>query len=283
MAGINSTNSSLPRFWAGSSNEANSGSAPFRVYDDGRVFGTHFYGYNSATVINKNNYTQYLTNNLIDLTKTGNIIFLDGSLIDTTNDNLYLSINLKFPNNLQDYIGSELTIINPHKIPVNKCGLVMNPSYCTISDAFSQSSYTTLEKNAFEQYQEGYCAQKVYIASYNSTSKKFTMKNKIITMENTVPKYYDYRPKFTTMYYYGHNSVCSMSGTTDGWVPTKNIQVFKLISTPYIYLVEEEGVMGSSTLQEFGNSISVDGYNFKQYAFWCLKDEFLSIPTLIKK
>ena len=283
-AGINGLNTTVSgmesdlRFWAGSKTWEDIQSAPFRVYNNGKVYGTHFYGYNSATIINSDNYSNYLTDSCIDLTKTGNMIYLDSSLIKE-NNNLYLSINLKFPDNIEDYIGTELTIINPHKIPINKCGYIMNPDYCTAYNAYDQSSYSILEKIELTgEYKEGICTSSVYVATYNSSSKNFTMKNKVKDSDY-IGNYISYRPKFATMYYYGPTSSCSMGGITDGWQPKKIIQVFKLISTPYIYFVSESGVMGTKSVKEFGDIKTISGYNFQQYAVWCLKEEMLSLPA----
>ena len=104
------------------------------------------------------------------------------------------------------------------------------------------------------------------------------MKNKVANSDN-IGNFIPYRPKFATMYYYGLNSSCVMGGITDGWIPKKTIQVFKLISTPYIYFDSETGVMGTKSVKEFGDIKSISGYKFQQYAVWCLKEELLSLPV----
>lgn len=145
MAGINSINSALPRFWAGSSNEANSVSAPFRVYDDGRVFGTHFYGFHSALPImstttlssyskgnfKNGNYTIYI----IDIRKTGSKILL-GNLGSTIAISLpsaeYQNTNTSLESDLE-YVGSEIEIYNPFGMKLHICGCDMpDPEYCNL-------------------------------------------------------------------------------------------------------------------------------------------------------
>lgn len=146
------------RFWAGSSLDG-ANTAPFRVYDNGRVFGTYFYGFHSAFFLTSSNINDYIVNsnneNYIDVRKTGAKIMLDLTSITTP---------FGFPKETsgasgrsKSYIGSEIEIFNPNKLQINICGNnVISPFYAnfqTLNEVISPSdinqstySYITNDK-----------------------------------------------------------------------------------------------------------------------------------------
>ena len=133
------------RFWAGSNGWGTEQNAPFRVYDDGRVFGTHFYGFHSALPImstsalssySKGSFTSGSYNiYIIDIRKTGSKILL-GNLGDTIAITLptpdYQNTSASLTSDLE-YIGSEIEIYNPFGLKLHICGCDMpDPEYCDL-------------------------------------------------------------------------------------------------------------------------------------------------------
>ena len=249
-AGINGLNSQVGgmssdlRFWAGSNTWEDIQTAPFRVYDDGRVFGTHFYGYLSATIITSSNYTNYMTDGCINLTKTGQIIYLDRTLLNTTN------FILNFPKN-KSYIGSEIVLINPFQIPIYACGNIAPPKYITSSNAFENSTSTTLPSTP--TVGEWY------------TTKIYPLKNNNSEFTGTT-----WAPKFT----YHKYSVCEMTN-----VNTSNfcaVQIYRFIETyPFKFVVEGK-VQNDSYYEKISHLLRTGMYGsgYYTYAFWCLESEY---------
>lgn len=127
--GLNGSDGSL-KLWAGA-NVENADKAPFRVYDDGRVFGTHFYGYMSAFELNKNNLNDYIKNYYyLDFSKTGGSVLLNLSSLDRP---IYLPDAI-------DYIGSEVEIYNPKRLGLAFCNQMPNYEYCNINNMFEAGS-----------------------------------------------------------------------------------------------------------------------------------------------
>jgi len=132
------------RFWAGA-NWENVNSAPFRVYDDGRVFGTHFYGFHSALpIISQSILASYSKGSIvsgnntiyiIDIKKTGSKILL-GNLGNTIAISLpvveYENTSISLESDLE-YVGSEIEIYNPFGLKLHICGCNMpDPEYCNL-------------------------------------------------------------------------------------------------------------------------------------------------------
>ena len=233
-------NSAL-RFWAGAP-LGSSSSAPFRVYDDGRVFGTHFYGYLSATIIDSSNYTQYMTPlNDIDLTLTGQIIYLDRSLIDVS------SFQISFPKE-QRYIGSEVTIINPHKIPLRTCGNVLPPTYATAATAFTSDSNKARP-------------------SMPTTGNYYTLGIRKLSNNTTSEIATTYYPYFT----YHSYGVCNKTDITRDCAVLK----FRFIETyPFRIVTSDAAASDVPHLLQVKEYKSYTGYTHHTYAFWCLEEEY---------
>ena len=267
-AGINGLQSDANdiRFWAGSS-WANANTALFRVYDDGRVFGTRFYGFKSAIKIDSTNLANYKSSNAIDLTKTGDLIYLDRSLISGNSQNenelIVSPINLSFPTNVEDYIGSTVTIINPERIPVNvKCGNILDPEFITIKNCFS----TSHGKPEYTGLNSGGCVTRVYtlrLGSFGDT-------------EGSVPLY-------TYNYIESGNGTCSVENKIgSGYRSKYAIQTYKLMVTPYICLSTDQN---KTKLHFFGDTIQKTYYNgttpitriYQRAAFWVLESELTSL------
>ena len=288
-AGINGLNTSVSgmesdlRFWAGSNTWEDIQSAPFRVYDNGKVYATNFYGFQSATVINKSNYSKYLTNSEIDLSKTGSIIYLDGDLI-----NAGFSISLAFPKPLEEYIGATITIINPHRVRINKCGSILDPAFVNESNAFEPYGFDTLPEikpstaTTYKLGIETYVIVNNANGSFTTTNEWYskptsTIGGGIIGGTSTCKT----TPRFT--YYsftYGGNfvnpgtQVCSMDASAKtGWISSYTIQVYKLIASPYMYA--PEGFQNGGIKQYKKCPISnISGYgNYYSYLMWVLSEE----------
>ena len=243
------------RFWAGAG-WSNSQTAPFRVYDDGRVFGTQFYGFQSAIIITSSNKTQYLTNGCIDLRKTGNRIYLDSSLVTKTSGavSFLLVPDFLFPTNVENYIGSEIVIINPHQVPIAKSGQILNQSVAP-EDLYANNTSLTL-----------------YTSSYATASGEF--KQRVImlqsgdTVVSTMPSGSNYTPEFSRF----QNGTIATSNTR--FVSKYAVQIYRLNATPYIRF--PNGKKGNH-LKEFGSSKTVGGYIYQRYAFWALEKEIYQL------
>ena len=123
--GLQSNNNDI-RFWAGSS-WANANTALFRVYEDGRVFGTNFYGFHSAYRLTPDKFNSNDNEWLIDVRKYGSKILLD---METN----YKS--LVFPSGIE-YVGSEIELFNPYNLGIIVCGQnIISPTIATFSNAF---------------------------------------------------------------------------------------------------------------------------------------------------
>lgn len=254
------------RFWAGSSLDG-ANTALFRVYDDGRVFGTRFYGFKSAIKIDSTNLANYKSNNAIDLTKTGDLIYLDRSLISGDsqyeNELIVSPINLSFPTNIEDYIGSTVTIINPERIPVNvKCGNILDPEFITIKNCFS----TSHGKTEYTGLNSGGCVTRVYTLRLKSFGDT----------EGSLPLY-------TYNYIESGNGTCSVENKVgSGYRSKYAIQTYKLMVTPYICLSTDQN---KTKLQFFGDTIQKTYYNggelttriYQRAAFWVLESELTSL------
>lgn len=111
------------RFWAGSDLN-NSSSAPFRVYENGQVFGTNFYGFHSAYKVTENDIVDYL----LDVKKIGSKVLLDFPT--------GLTNALTFPSGIE-YVGAEIELFNPYNRPVAICGQnIISPTIATLNNAF---------------------------------------------------------------------------------------------------------------------------------------------------
>lgn len=267
-AGINGLQSDANdiRFWAGSS-WSGANFAPFRVFEDGRVFGTRFYGFKSAIKIDSTNSANYKSNNAIDLTKTGDLIYLDRSLISGNsqyeNELIVSPINLSFPTNIEDYIGSTVTIINPERIPVNvKCGNILDPEFITIKNCFS----TSHGKNEYTGLNSGEYVTRVYTLRFGSYGDR----------EGSLPLY-------TYNYIESGNGTCSIENKVgSGYRSKYAIQTYKLMVTPYICLSTDQN---KTKLRFFGDTIQETYYNggehttriYQRAAFWVLESELTSL------
>jgi hypothetical protein len=135
------------RFWAGSTSWGDIHTAPFRVYEDGKVFGTHFYGYMSAIEINGTNKSQYIDQyGYINFKKTGGSVILNLPTDDTT--------TIALPE-AKDYIGCEVEIFNPKRRGVAFCNNMPEYRLCNI-------------KNMFKPVQTKVLSGKTYYVDYNN-------------------------------------------------------------------------------------------------------------------
>ena len=113
----------IPRFWAGSSFE-DANTAPFRVYEDGRVFGTNFYGFQSAFRVTESDIVDYM----LDVRQFGSKVLLDFPT--------GLANALTFPSGME-YVGAEIELFNPYNRPVAICGQnIISPMIATLDNAF---------------------------------------------------------------------------------------------------------------------------------------------------
>lgn len=253
-AGINGLNSPVSgmesdlRFWAGSTKWENIQTAPFRVYDDGRVFGTHFYGYLSATILTKDNYTEYLNSNKeLDLTLTGQMIFLDRTLKDAT------GFMLNFPKK-KDYLGSEIIIINPFQIPIYSCGNIAPPSKINSSNAFTSNTNAALP----------------IIHSNQNIGNFYTTKIIPLTNKNNQFTATAWAPNFTYHKYY----ICEKTNVNTNTLSL--IQKYRFIETyPFKFVIE--GQVTSQDYYTYINHLMRINYitgDFYTYGFWCLEEEY---------
>lgn len=141
--GTSGTLDSSLRFWAGA-NLAGANTAPFRVYNDGRVFGTHFYGFHSAIELTASNFNSSDTQWLIDTRKYGSKILLN--IASTTK-------TFTFPSGIE-YVGSEIEIFNPYNLKIAVCGQnIISPTIATLDNAFDIITKTALPTNYAYIYQ----------------------------------------------------------------------------------------------------------------------------------
>ena len=122
-SGINGLNDGKPVFWAGESYE-NANNAEFRVFDDGRVFGTNFYGFHSAYRVTETDIVDYMLN----VRQFGSKVLLDFPT--------GLTNALTFPSGME-YVGAEIELFNPYNRPVAICGQnIISPTIATLNNAF---------------------------------------------------------------------------------------------------------------------------------------------------
>ena len=138
-AGVNGLQSDFNdlRFWAGAS-WMNAHNAPFRVCEDGSVFGTHFYGFNSFFEINSGNISDCLIDNAINLSKIGSRIILG----DYTNQLIQLPIDDK-------YIGAVVEILNTNRKGLSFCNQMPDIAYCTIDNMFDEPTEMNINESAY--------------------------------------------------------------------------------------------------------------------------------------
>lgn len=288
-AGINGLNTPVSgmesdlRFWAGSNTWEDIQNAPFRVYDDGKVYATNFYGFQSATVINKSNYSKYLTNSEIDLSKTGSIIYLDGDLI-----NAGFSISLAFPEPLEEYIGATITIINPHRVRINKCGSILDPAFVNESNAFEPYEFDTLPEvkpitaTTYKLGSETYVIVNNASGSFTKTNNWYSKPTSSIgggiiggtSTCKTTPRFTYYSFTYGGNFVNPGTQVCSMDASAKtGWISSYTIQVYKLIASPYMYA--PDGFQNGGIKQYKKCPISsITGYsNYYSYLMWVLSEE----------
>lgn len=142
-SGINGLNDDKPVFWAGESYE-NANNAEFRVYKDGRVFGTNFYGFHSAIELTASNFNSSDTQWLIDARKYGSKILLN--IASTTK-------TFTFPSGIE-YVGSEIEIFNPYNLKIAVCGQnIISPTIATFDNAFDIITKTALPTDYAYIYQ----------------------------------------------------------------------------------------------------------------------------------
>ena len=266
-AGINGLNSQVGgvggmssdlRFWAGSTKWSDIGSAPFRVYNDGSVFGTNFYGYNGAVKITSSNKNNYITNvndvEYIDLIKTGSVIFLDRSLlnivqIESTNTYFNMTnVRLKFPDNIENYIGSTVTFINPFQILISNSAEINN---------IYNGNKIYNGKDCYNEYTgtaTGIYSGEVQVLKENGTT-------------------YNYKPNFNIW----HNQIGMTQANGHqmyGYKSLFAVQTFRLMSTPYL--------SSSSTINGYlkkieSSAIVINSVTYYRYGFWVLEDEIYNI------
>jgi hypothetical protein len=246
------------RFWAGSTGWDDIYTAPFRVYEDGRVFGTNFYGYNGAVKITSSNKNNYITKindvEYIDLIKTGSIIFLDRSLIsliklDFSNNYINVTdVKLKFPDNIENYIGSTVTLINPFQILISNSAEINN---------IYNGKKISEGKDCYNEYTgktNGISSGNVQELKENDTTYSYSPNFNIWYLDTGTNSAYGYAM-------YGYKSPCA-------------VQTFRLMSTPYL--------SSSSTINGYlkrieSSAIVKNDVTYYRYGFWVLEDEIYNI------
>lgn len=147
-------NSSL-RFWAGS-NLQGSNTAPFRVYDNGEVYGGNFFGLNGAFEINANNIFDVCDYQIVSsyiclfhfrFDLTGSHIFIN-NLSSISLPNGATTIQFQLPLNV-NYFGAIVKIYNPNKyvlmynaealLPKATCNI---ENYASATDKSSITSFS---------------------------------------------------------------------------------------------------------------------------------------------
>jgi hypothetical protein len=159
-AGINGLNTNVSgmssdlRFWAGSNTWEDIHSAPFRVYDNGDVYGGSFYGFNNAFEINDDNIfdvcdwsvwmqTSSYTPNTNFKPKfkfTGDTIFINKLTtgIKAPNNINIMMYQFTFPT-LTNLIGGTIKIYNPNGYLINSStSSIASKTYCTLEN-FNES------------------------------------------------------------------------------------------------------------------------------------------------
>ena len=111
------------KLWSGA-DYSNRLQAPFRVYDNGKVFGTNFYGFHSAYRVTESD----IVDNMLNVRQFGSKVLLDFPT--------GLANALTFPSGME-YVGAEIELFNPYNRPVAICGQnIISPTIATLNNAF---------------------------------------------------------------------------------------------------------------------------------------------------
>jgi hypothetical protein len=167
-------------------------------------------------------------------------------------------VNLVFPTNVEDYIGSTITIINPEQIPIDiKCGNILDPSIATAKNCFSTShNYTEYANTSLGSAPSaGYYVCRVYQRKVNALAETSSL------------------PRYTYNYWAGTNGTCSVNNNmASGWRSNYAIQVYRLIATPYIRIL-----LGNPKILFFGDVKRIGTQNYQRAAFWALEEELIPL------
>ena len=151
------------RFWAGSSWEG-ANTAPFRVYNDGRVFGTHFYGFEPALEINNDNYDTYAPNGTLNIGIVGSKVLLNFSgLILNTSTTKFISLPIN-----ERYIGAEIEIFNPSGLPINLCSLIPEYPTVTVDNFYTKNATQSTNYYYYQGYKWAYIKKTCSINDYKT-------------------------------------------------------------------------------------------------------------------
>ena len=173
-SGINGLNDDKPVFWAGESYE-NANNAVFRVYDDGRVFGTNFYGFHSAYKVTENDIVDYL----LDVRKFGSKV-----LLDFPNG---LTNALTFPSGME-YVGAEIELFNPYNRPIAICGSnIISPTIATLGNAFDIIGRNEHMSGYAYIYKEN--TARIVGSDYEYSIPRWSLKNISCSVLNEMPNY----------------------------------------------------------------------------------------------
>ena len=163
------------RFWAGSTSWDDVSSAPFRVYEDGKVFATNFYGFHSAYRVTEEDITDYF----IDVREFGSKILLD---MPTG-----LANALEFPSGME-YVGAEIELYNPYNRPIAICNQnIISPTIATLSNAFDFVG----ADDHLSGYAYIYKENKARLAGsgYTYSIPRWSLKNITCSMLSSMPNY----------------------------------------------------------------------------------------------
>lgn len=207
ISGLNENNNL--RFWAGSTAWSDANTAPFRVYDDGRVFGKLFYASQQSLTLNSSHITKNANSEYFSY--DSGVYRLNA---DNIPDTIYLDSTLaNYSIGLPKKYSKDKTIeiYNPHKLALSFLDIVPNPVYCNISNFRNNSWHPKtnasnimpiLSTLSMQGNESGYMSYNIGVKDTSASNYKPTyikLKNikvtlygqvQYITVNNTAAYYY---------------------------------------------------------------------------------------------
>lgn len=215
------------RFWAGSNGLGTEQNAPFRVYEDGRVFGTQFYGFSPAIIASsENDIDKYIktdssNNYYLDVQQIGSRIMLN---VQT------LTKPFGFPDD-KKYLGAEIEIFNPNCLAINICGKnIVSPFVANGSNLYTNVNINSIDKNIYRYVYNSNVAVRWSIKPCGNGAYCLT--------QPKMPQYMKWK------YMMFKKKVGENTGYTDGATPTTNMPYYDYKEGSYYalwVLIEQRG------------------------------------------
>jgi hypothetical protein len=275
ISGLNENNNL--RFWAGSTAWSNANTAPFRVYDDGRVFGKLFYASQQSLTLNSSHIT---TNANSEYFSYDNGVYRLN--MDNIPDTIYLdstlaSYSISLPKGYNK--DKTIEIFNPHKLALSFLDVVPNPTYCNISNFRNNSWHPRtnasnimpiLSSLSIQDSVQGYMSYNIGVKDISATNYKPTyikLKNIKVTLYGQVEKINN--AFYYTMYIPGwvYNNLL-VSGIPNG-VASNTVNLGTASSITHYKLAKYIG----TSLPESNNSFSLD---FRVWIVETMSDDYLT-------